>query len=111
MCDNEPLNYEDALEFVKTELLTEEQQTIQFLAETILEAALRGSEYFKDKDSNFEVSSMLTKEADLKKSLPYYDKIKQNKERDEFHSELKEIEEEKEEDLNLSAITTAFKDF
>jgi hypothetical protein len=109
MCDNEPLNYEDALEFVKTELLTEEQQSIPFLAETILEASLRGSEYFKDKDNNFVDEKKI--EVDLKKSLPYYDKIKDNKSRDKFHSELKEIEEEKEEDLNLSAITTAFKEF
>jgi len=107
--NEEPLSYDEALQFVKDELLSDEEKLIPHLAEVILEAVSKGGKF---KDHKLSEKTDTSTDVNLIEKLPYYDKIKDNKPREEFSSELIEIpEEEVSSPLGLAEVTTAFKEF
>jgi hypothetical protein len=101
----ESLSYDEALQFIKDELLTEDQKLIPHLAECILEAVAKDGKF---KDHKFSEKTDTTTDVNLIEKLPYYEKIKDNKPREDFNSKLEEIPEE---DLKHNEIKTAFKEF
>ena len=106
--NEEALSYEEALQFIKDELLTEEQQVIPHLAECILEATMKGEEYLSKMDHKFTEPVDTSQDINLKENLPYYEKIKDNKPRDEFNSQLEQIQDD---DVDVKGILKAFKEF
>ena len=99
--NEEAMSYEEALLFIQSELLTEEQRAVPYLAECILEASLKGEEYLSKMDHQFSAPIDTSQDINLKEKMPYYDKIKDNKPREEFKSELEQIHED---DIDVNGI-------